>query len=89
MNRKRLWLISLRIFINWALTDKFSRSSHAKKKQLKGLNNLEKRLIRAEKRILNKIDRVKEIKLQLFPMNNFQERVINFSEFYLEYGENF
>ena len=59
-------------------------------KQIKGLINLEKRLFKAEKRKLKDIlSRADLLRLDLFPNNNFQERVQNFSEFYLEYGPNF
>jgi len=58
------------------------------KKQLKGLKNLEKRLLKAEKRKLNHIvKRITEIQNQLFPKQSLQERHTNFSEMYLEYGE--
>jgi len=58
------------------------------KKQLKGLTNLEKRLLRAQKRKLSEqISRITEIQNQLFPSQSLQERNTNFSEFYLEYGE--
>lgn len=58
------------------------------KKQVKGLKNLEKRLLKAEKRKLNDIvERITEIQNQLFPKQNLQERYTNFSEMYLEFGE--
>ncbi len=58
------------------------------KKQLKGLSNLEKRLLKAQKRKLNnQIDRVLEIQDQLFPGQSLQERNLNFSELYLEFGD--
>lgn len=57
------------------------------KKQLKGLTHLEKRLLRAQKRKLNEqISRITEIQNQLFPGQSLQERNLNFSELYLEYG---
>ncbi|PTX58993.1 bacillithiol biosynthesis cysteine-adding enzyme BshC [Kordia periserrulae] len=59
------------------------------KKQLKGLKHLEKRLLKAQKRMLkDKVSRSRDIQKQLFPKNTLQERKQNFSEFYLEYGEN-
>ena len=59
-------------------------------KQIKGLINLEKRLFKAEKRKLKDVlSRADLLRLDLFPNNNFQERVQNFSEFYLEYGPSF
>ncbi|MGV6828594.1 MAG: bacillithiol biosynthesis cysteine-adding enzyme BshC [Flavobacteriales bacterium] len=58
------------------------------KKQLKGLENLEKRLLQAEKKQLkDKIERLLALREKLFPNNNLQERIINFSEFYLEFGD--
>lgn len=56
-------------------------------KQLKGLDNLEKRLLKAQKRKLeDQVVRMIEIQNQLFPNKSLQERNLNFSEFYLEYG---
>ena len=58
------------------------------KKQLNGLENLEKRLLKAQKRKHSeKLDRLKSIQNQLFPNQSLQERQLNFSEFYLEQGE--
>lgn len=58
------------------------------RKQIKGLENLEKRLLKAQKRKLSDIlERVKSLQNQLFPNQGLQERQINFSEFYLEYGD--
>ena len=56
-------------------------------KQIKGLENLEKRLLKAQKRSLeDQVFRMTEIRNELFPNNGLQERNTNFSEFYLEYG---
>ncbi|GGI58092.1 putative cysteine ligase BshC [Winogradskyella haliclonae] len=58
------------------------------KKQLKGLQHLEKRLLKAQKRKLaDQIARATELQEQLFPNNSLQERNTNFSELYLEFGE--
>ncbi|MCF6348914.1 MAG: bacillithiol biosynthesis cysteine-adding enzyme BshC [Flavobacteriaceae bacterium] len=58
------------------------------KKQLNGLDNLEKRLLKAEKRKHHEItDRIKDIQDQLFPNQSLEERQRNFSELYLEYGD--
>ena len=58
-------------------------------KQLKGLNTLEKRLLKAQRiKLSDQVDRLTEIHEQLFPQQNLQERKSNFSEFYLEYGTN-
>jgi len=57
-------------------------------KQKKGLENLEKRLLKAQKRKLdNELQRVSDLQLELFPNKSLQERQANFSEFYLEKGE--
>jgi bacillithiol biosynthesis cysteine-adding enzyme BshC len=57
-------------------------------KQLKGLRNLEKRLLRAQKRKLtDQISRCTELQEQLFPGQSLQERNTNFSELYIEYGD--
>ncbi|MCM4168823.1 Putative cysteine ligase BshC [Arenibacter antarcticus] len=57
-------------------------------KQLKGLNQLEKRLLKAQKRKLeDQVVRMTEIQNQLFPNKSLQERNLNFSELYLEYGD--
>src|SRR5690606_25480081 len=51
------------------------------KKQLNGLNNLEQRLMKAQKRKLSEeLDRVKNVQNQLFPNQSLQERHLNFSE---------
>jgi bacillithiol biosynthesis cysteine-adding enzyme BshC len=58
------------------------------KKQIKGLENLEKRLLRAQKHKLNDVlERVAELQNALFPSYSLQERNMNFSEFYLEHGD--
>lgn len=59
-----------------------------KVKQLKGLDNLEKRLLKAQKRKLNDhVNRIKELQNQLFPNQSLEERQRNFSEMYLAHGE--
>ncbi len=56
-------------------------------KQLNGLNKLEKRLLKAQKRKLNDVlDRVHQLQESLFPEGGLQERNRNFSEFYLAVG---
>ncbi len=56
-------------------------------KQLKGLENLEKRLLKAEKRVLaEKLERITSLQNELFPKQSLQERKANFSEYYLEFG---
>lgn len=57
-------------------------------KQVKGLENLEHRLLRAQKRKLDDVlERVRLLQDELFPGQSLQERNVNISEFYLEYGE--
>ncbi|WP_372920047.1 bacillithiol biosynthesis cysteine-adding enzyme BshC [Salegentibacter sp.] len=57
-------------------------------KQLKGLENLEKRLLKAQKRKLeDHVHRIAELQNELFPNQSLQERHANFSELYAEYGE--
>ncbi|MGC1632060.1 MAG: bacillithiol biosynthesis BshC, partial [Gelidibacter sp.] len=47
-----------------------------------------KRLLKAQKRKLNEVlQRVKMLQDELFPRQSLQERHMNISEFYLEYGE--
>jgi bacillithiol biosynthesis cysteine-adding enzyme BshC len=56
-------------------------------KQIKGLENLEKRLLKAEKRVLaEKLERITSLQDELFPKQSLQERKANFSEYYLEFG---
>ena len=57
-------------------------------KQINGLKHLEKRLLKAQKRKLaDQINRASELQSQLFPNGSLQERNLNFSELYLEFGE--
>lgn len=56
-------------------------------KQTKGLERLEKRLLKAQKRKLkDQVVRMTELQNELFPNQSLQERTLNFSEVYLEYG---
>ncbi|MGL2963628.1 bacillithiol biosynthesis cysteine-adding enzyme BshC [Flavobacterium sp. RSB2_4_14] len=56
-------------------------------KQLKGLENLEKRLLKAEKKVhADKLDRIIQLQNELFPHQGLQERRANFAEFYVDYG---
>lgn len=60
------------------------------RKQIKGLESLEKRLVKAQKRKLNdELGRVKFLQNKLFPKQSLQERQANFSSFYLEFGTEF
>ncbi len=57
-------------------------------KQLKGLDALEKRLLKAQKlKLKDHVTRMSNLQNELFPNHSLQERKSNFSEFYLEYGE--
>jgi bacillithiol biosynthesis cysteine-adding enzyme BshC len=56
-------------------------------KQIKGLENLEKRLLKAQKRKhFEELERITDLQNELFPNQSLQERQANFSEFYLENG---
>ncbi len=53
------------------------------KKQLNGLNTLEKRLLKAQKRKLSEIvERISKLQNELFPNQSLEERIRNFSEVY-------
>ncbi len=57
-------------------------------KQLKGLENLENRLLLAQKRKLkDEVSRIANLQNELFPNKSLQERQTNFSEMYLEFGK--
>ncbi len=61
-----------------------------KAKQLKGLQNLRKKLIRAEKRRKSdEMDQIERLYLGLFPSHSLQERHDNLSVYYAEYGKTF
>jgi len=56
-------------------------------KQLKGIDNLENRLLQAQKRKLkDEVERIAALQNDLFPNRSLQERQTNFSEYYDEYG---
>ncbi len=58
------------------------------RKQIKGLEYLEKRLLTAQKRKLkDHVVRITELQSELFPNQSLQERNINFSQLYLEHGD--
>jgi len=74
------------------LTDKsFIGAVNAQKtKQLNGLNMLEKRLLKAQKRKLSSlVNRITDLQNDLFPNESLEERTLNFSEVYLKYGKEF
>jgi bacillithiol biosynthesis cysteine-adding enzyme BshC len=57
------------------------------KKQLNGLDKLEKRLLKAQRRrFKDELERLSALHNDLFPGGNLQERSKNFSEFYVNYG---
>ena len=57
------------------------------KKQIKGLENLQRRLLRAEKRRQKElVDRITDLQRQLLPNQSLEERQRNFSDYYLAYG---
>ncbi|MDZ7613688.1 MAG: bacillithiol biosynthesis BshC [Flavobacteriaceae bacterium] len=61
-----------------------------KKRQLNGIDKLEKRLLKAQKRKMGDlVQRLELLKEELFPKGALQERTDNFSVFYEEYGSNF
>ena len=61
-----------------------------KKKQFNGIDKLEKRLLKAQKRKMSSIENdLKYIHKEINPDNIFQERKINFIDFYLHYGDTF
>ncbi len=57
-------------------------------KQIKGIEHLEKRLLKAQKRKLaDVLNRIIQLQNELFPNQSLQERQTNFSEFYEKNGE--
>lgn len=61
-----------------------------KAKQFKGIDNLEKRLIKAEKRKLKvQVEELEFIYDSLFPDDKLQERRENFFDYYYRFGYNF
>ncbi len=57
-------------------------------KQLKGLDKLEKRLLKAEKKkMIEQVTRIELLQNELFPNYTLEERQRNFSEYYQEYGK--
>ena len=69
----------------------FSKMVQAqRKKQLSGLEKMHKRFIKAEKiKHTDRVERIEILYSELFPNGNLQERVANFSEFWLDYSSNF
>ena len=62
--------------------------SAQERKQIKGIEKLEKRLLRAEKKVhASVLKRVENLYDSLFPKEKLQERNQNFSEWYVSYGK--
>ena len=60
------------------------------RKQVKGLQNLQKRLLKAEKnRQKDVVDRITQLQNEILPNQSLEERQRNFSEYYLAYGSSF
>jgi len=60
------------------------------RKQIKGLENLEKRLLKAEKkRLYERLTRLEHLQEELFPQGTLEERKRNFALYYEKYGEDF
>lgn len=58
------------------------------KKQLNGLENLEKRLLKAQKyKHSDHVERAVQLQQELFPGGTLQERKENFASFYLDHGQ--
>ena len=61
-----------------------------RQKQFNGIDHLEKRLLQAQKKKLkDQVERLTQLYESLFPEENLQERQLNFTTFYLEYGIHF
>ena len=82
--RNILVLLTLTIIIQLILVTQVQAQEA---KQLSGLDKLEKRLLKAQKRKLkDAVDRVLLLQEGLFPEGGLQERNRNFSEFFLSAG---
>lgn len=58
------------------------------KKQLNGFDKMHQRLLKSEKQRFNSdMQKIDEVYNYFFPKENWQERVINFSEFYVQLGD--
>ncbi|MFN8283942.1 MAG: bacillithiol biosynthesis cysteine-adding enzyme BshC [Chitinophagales bacterium] len=59
-------------------------------KSLQSIDIIQKRLIKSLKqKNETELNQIEKIKTQLFPQNNLQERVDNFSSYYAKYGQQF
>jgi len=68
-----------------------SKSSSAVEARLEhAINNLEKKLIKAEKKNYHtRLEQIDHIKCELFPKDSLQERSENFGLFYVKWGQSF
>ncbi|MCJ8209369.1 bacillithiol biosynthesis cysteine-adding enzyme BshC [Mucilaginibacter sp. RS28] len=73
------------------IDETLSVSAEAVEARLKhAMNNLEKKLIRAEKRNYStRLEQIDQIKTELFPNGSLQERSENFGLFYVRWGQTF
>jgi len=61
-----------------------------RQKQFNGIDHLEKRLLQAQKKKLkDQVERLTQLYESLFPEEKLQERQLNFTTFYLEFGPYF
>jgi uncharacterized protein YllA (UPF0747 family) len=61
-----------------------------KVKAIYRLHELEKKILRAEKRkFADQRNQIEQLKIALFPNNGLQERVDNFSSYYAKWGKEF
>ena len=61
-----------------------------KKKQFNGIDKLEKRLLKAQRRKMSLIENdLKNLYNEIYPDDIFQERKLNFIDIYLRYGDTF
>lgn len=64
--------------------------SAQKAKQLKGMQKMKQRFVKAERRKQSeRVERMELLYRDIFPKGNLQERVVNFSEIWLGYGPGF
>jgi bacillithiol synthase len=68
-----------------------TKSTDAVKARLEhALNNLEKKLIKAEKaNYQTRLEQIDQVKTELFPKDSLQERTENFGLFYVKWGQEF
>lgn len=73
------------------IDDTLAPSTEAVQARLKhAIDNLEKKLVRAEKRNYSiRLEQIDHIKAELFPNNSLQERTENFGLFYVKWGQTF